>query len=106
MNSLETSPSNTDLASNLVLQTSKSVLDRTELDRSRGRSLESSGVIVLVGWGRRAWDTSSEFTVLVLDWVESGLIVSGYIGCQGRLTLHSHLPPLRSEGQLHHTDKG
>ena len=78
MDSLETSPSDTDLASNLILQTSKSILDGTELDRSRGRSLESSGVIVLVGWGRRAWDTGSEFTVLVLDWVESVLIVSGY----------------------------
>jgi len=106
MDSLETSPSDTDLASNLVLQTSKSVLDGTELDRSRGRSLKSSGVVVLVGWGRGAWDTSSKFTVLVLDRVESGLIVSGYIGCQGRLTLHSHLPPLRSEGQLNHTDEG
>jgi hypothetical protein len=79
MNSLETSPGHTDLTSNLVLQTSKSNFNGTELDRSRGRSLESSGMVVLVGWGRWAWDTSSEFTVLVLDWVESVLIVSGYI---------------------------
>jgi hypothetical protein len=42
-----------------------------------GRSLESSGMVVLVGWGRRAWDTSSEFTVLILDWVESVLDVRG-----------------------------
>ena len=80
MYSLETGPGDTDLASNLVLQTSKSVLDGTEFDRSRGRSLESSGVVVLVGWGRGAWDTSSKFTVLVLDWVESVLSVSGYTG--------------------------
>jgi hypothetical protein len=77
VDSLETGPGDTDLASNLVLQTSKSIFNGTELDRGRGRSLESSGMVVLVGWGRRAWDTSSEFTVLILDWVESVLDVRG-----------------------------
>jgi hypothetical protein len=78
VDSLETGPGDTDLASNLVLQTSKSIFNGTELDRGRGRSLESSGMVVLVGWGRWAWDTGSEFTVLVLDWVESVLVVSEY----------------------------
>jgi hypothetical protein len=77
VNSLETGPGDTDLASNLVLQTSKGIFNGTELDRGRGRSLESSGMVVLVGWGRWARDTSSEFTVLVLDWVESVLHVNG-----------------------------
>ena len=76
MNSLETSPGDTDLASNLVLQTSKSIFNGTEFDGGRGRSLESSGMVVLVRWGRRARDTSSEFTVLH-DWVESVLYVNG-----------------------------
>ena len=35
----------------------------------------SSELVVLVGWGRWAWDTSSEFTVLH-DWVESVLDVN------------------------------
>jgi hypothetical protein len=77
LDSLETSPGDTDLASNLVLQTSKSIFDGAELDRGRGRSLESSGMVVLVGWGRRARDTSSEFTALILDWVEAVLHVNG-----------------------------
>jgi hypothetical protein len=76
VDSLETSPGDTDLAGNLVLQTSKSIFNGTELDRGRGRSLESSGMVVLVGWGRGAWDTGSEFTVLH-DWVESVLDVNG-----------------------------
>jgi hypothetical protein len=78
MYSLETGPGDTDLASNLVLQTSKSIFNGTEFDGGRGRSLESSGMVVLVGWGRWAWDTGSDFTVLVLDWVESVLVVSEY----------------------------
>jgi hypothetical protein len=78
LNSLETSPGDTDLAGNLILGASKSIFDGTKLDGRRGRSLESSGMVVLVGWGRRARDTSSEFTVLVLDWVESVLVVSEY----------------------------
>lgn len=52
----------------------KCILDGTELDRSRSGSLESSRVVVVVlGRGRRARDTSSDFTVLVLYWVESVL---------------------------------
>jgi hypothetical protein len=78
VDSLETGPGDTNLASNLVLQTSKSIFNGAEFDGGRGRSLESSGMVVLVGWGRWAWDTGSEFTMLVLDWVESVLIVSGY----------------------------
>jgi hypothetical protein len=73
IDSLETGPGDTDLASNLVLEASKSIFNGTELDRSRGSSLDSSGLVVFLGRSRGAWDTGSKFTVLVLDWVVSVL---------------------------------
>ena len=72
---LETSPGNTDLASNLVLAASKSIFNGTELEGGRGTSLDRSGFVIPLGGGG-ALDTLNEFTVL-LDCFVSGLRVSG-----------------------------